>query len=131
MLSDVVEQVLLARERLGAEVAAVGRLAGVPHYVIREVLLARERLACGHRRHNDGGLFASAQVHNDDIVLIWFLGELQIFWSQFQKLIKFIRNLECAHNKAAILQDQGKLLFNSESTYILVCKMFEMFLKLW
>lgn len=35
---------LLPSERLRAEVAAMRRLTGVPHYVVREVLLPRERL---------------------------------------------------------------------------------------
>lgn len=45
MLADMVQQVLLAGERFGAEVTAVWCLASVPHDVIREVLLAGERLA--------------------------------------------------------------------------------------
>lgn len=44
MPHDVVDEMLLPRERLLADVAAVGRLAGVLPHVVHHVLLAREGL---------------------------------------------------------------------------------------
>lgn len=74
MLANVVEEMLLSRERLRAEVAAVRRLARVPHYVVREVLLPRKRLTC-----MGGGSVRTEKTKNRRISII-LRCETGIWW---------------------------------------------------